>query len=133
MTQFSRFMLALVAILVLASPALAQRVYKWTDAQGVVHYADAPPEGVKFERVNVSSGTARTEAEPSPDSQGEGAAAAPVTSPQCLQARANLDTLSHNTVVRKDVDGDGTPEDITGDALQQEIIRAQKLVDAYCS
>jgi hypothetical protein len=137
------FCLLLLALAFAASgPAAAQKVYKWVDKNGVVHYADAPPEGVKFERVNVSTGQARTEREGEDGAEGEegaqgdaaATAAAPAeVSPQCRQAQANLDTLQNNRRVRKDVDGDGEPEEISGDALREEVERARKLVEAYCS
>lgn len=36
---------ALVLAVMLATPALAGPVYKWTDARGVVHFGDMPPAG----------------------------------------------------------------------------------------
>ena len=41
--------LALAAVLVVsglcASPLAAQKIYRWTDANGVVHFGHAPPRG----------------------------------------------------------------------------------------
>jgi hypothetical protein len=132
--------IALVAGAAFASPAMAEDVYKWTDSKGVTHYADAPPDGTKYEKLNVSRGTSRRAEEPVAETT-DGAAttevataasAAAASSPNCLQARANLDTLRNNPVVRKDTDGDGVPEDISGDQLQAEIARAQQLTEVYC-
>ena len=50
--------LALVAIATCASGAFAATFYKWTDAQGQVHYGDTPPKGFTGEvtRVEVDPG-----------------------------------------------------------------------------
>src|SRR6516162_5840075 len=44
----------LIALVGIAAAAHATDVYKWTDASGVVHYADSePPAEAKAERVHV--------------------------------------------------------------------------------
>jgi hypothetical protein len=58
----SSVVIALAACLAHAPRSEASDVYKWTDEKGVAHYADAPPEGRKYERVNVSSGATTTSA-----------------------------------------------------------------------
>lgn len=45
--------LGTILTIVAASAAAQQKVYKWVDEDGVVHYGDAPPEGVS----QVESGT----------------------------------------------------------------------------
>lgn len=45
-------MRALLIGLILAGPALAGGVYKWTDAQGNVHFGDKPPD-TRAERVQT--------------------------------------------------------------------------------
>jgi hypothetical protein len=139
MRRISRSLLiAFVTGAAVASTAMAEDVYKWTDAAGVTHYADAPPAGTQYEKLNVSRGTSRAAEEPA-EASPEATAATPAegttpeTSAGCVQARANLQTLRTNPVVRKDVDGDGTPEVISGDAMHEEIARAQKLADAFCN
>ncbi len=52
-----RRLLTAAALLLLAPPIMAQ-AYKWTDANGTVHYSDnPPPAGTKFKRMNTASGT----------------------------------------------------------------------------
>jgi glutaredoxin len=46
----SRFLL--LALLIASTPASAG-VYKWTDAQGRVHYSDNPPADAKAQQVKV--------------------------------------------------------------------------------
>jgi glutaredoxin len=46
----ARFLL----LIVLITPVLAAAgVYKWTDAQGKVHYSDSPPPETKTQQINV--------------------------------------------------------------------------------
>ena len=48
--------------------AIATEVYTWTDANGVVHYGDRPPEGQKTQIINVreTRDPGTTEADPKP-------------------------------------------------------------------
>ena len=52
---------AIVAFAFAATAALAGGVYRWTDAQGKVHYTDEPPPSTKAtevtDRINSYSGT----------------------------------------------------------------------------
>jgi hypothetical protein len=49
--------LAVIGVLLLiantSAAADAQGIYKWTDAQGEVHYSQFPPPGVKTEKLNA--------------------------------------------------------------------------------
>ena len=51
--------IVLVVALVAAALAIAQPVYKWTDAQGVVHYGDKSPVDAKVEEVQIEAAPAR--------------------------------------------------------------------------
>lgn len=54
------------ALLLIAPLAMAQ-AYKWTDANGTVHYSDnPPPAGTKFKRMNTASGTPTATDQPTP-------------------------------------------------------------------
>ena len=44
--------LLLLALLIAPLPAGAE-VYKWTDAQGRLHYSDSPPPEVKAKQVTI--------------------------------------------------------------------------------
>ena len=49
--------LIVVALLLVAPLAVAQQIYKWTDAKGTVHYSQsAPPEGTRFQQVKLAGG-----------------------------------------------------------------------------
>lgn len=65
-----RLSLLLIASVVLTIPAWAD-TYKWTDAEGVVHYSDSPPQGVNAQRVDMPAlNTMRVPAAPAPAASG---------------------------------------------------------------
>jgi len=47
----SKFLLVLVSLVLTASVASAQQIYKWKDKKGQWHFSDAPPAEVKTERM----------------------------------------------------------------------------------
>ena len=55
---------ALLAALATTPETMAQEtIYKWTDAEGTVHYTARPPEGVEYEVVDVDKQVQRSAAE----------------------------------------------------------------------
>ncbi|MGY1458863.1 MULTISPECIES: DUF4124 domain-containing protein [unclassified Luteimonas] len=113
-----------------ASPAIAQQtageVYQWTDASGVTHYSQTPPDKGRYEhRLITSSGAAATTAtEP----------AAAVENPQCATARANIAALQGEGDVQQDTDGDGKPDSVLdADQRSAQLDLAQAAVKAYCT
>lgn len=135
--------IALAAGLAMGATAQAADVYKWTDDKGVVHYADAPPGGQKYERVRVSSGTTTAAADPAP---APAAAAAPAAgTPEesiakykeararnCQIARDNIAMIENSPDVQKDFDGDGKPEPMTQEQRASEIKANQDAVARSC-
>lgn len=106
-----RTLLVLVALATLPSTlAHAQeRVYRWTDAQGVVHYSQTEPDRVKAEAKDVRS--PRLPAPPA-----DAADQAPVKSKAelaCATARSNRTLLDRNAPLMLDRDGDGKLEPMT--------------------
>lgn len=47
--------LLLAALLAFAATPAAPQVFKWTDAQGKVHYGDKPPEDAKTQQIKVDA------------------------------------------------------------------------------
>jgi len=89
--------LLLVLALVAAGTAAAQGIYRWTDAQGKVHYSSEPPSGVRAGevRARVNSYSAPVEVNTAPAvPRTQAAAAGPVVMyatswcPYCAKARA---------------------------------------------
>lgn len=55
MKSFWRFSLLASVLLTCSAAAQAAQYYKWTDANGVVHYDTQPPKGVQAETRQVSA------------------------------------------------------------------------------
>lgn len=98
----SRFAIAALPALLLlaAAPAAAQQVYQWTDANGVSHYSETPPEGIEYRSRNLSA------PQPAPGEREE----APTENPVCRTARENIALLDGDRPLRVDSDGDGEPD-----------------------
>jgi hypothetical protein len=124
-------------------PLAFAQAYKWKDAQGVTHYADAPPPGgVKYEKIKTS-GTAEAPA-PAPaasatasaGANGTKAAAGNDDTPAnrqklCDQLRKNLDILNNEKVVTMD-DGKGGVKQVDDATRQSQIKTAQAQMTLYC-
>lgn len=132
--------LILLAGLSLASTAslASEHYFKWQDANGVWHYSQQPPpDGVKSERINVSTG--RAEAAPPPASE---TATDPATPPNpevekrrreaCQAARANVATIEANPTVTM-LNPDGTQRTLTPEETQQQLETARAQVTLYCA
>lgn len=90
----------LLALVVALAPAVvASGVYQWKDAQGVTHYADAPPKDRAYRNRTIREDV------PAPT-----ATATPAVDPQCTIARQNLQRLQGSAAVGLDADGDGKPD-----------------------
>lgn len=85
MRTVARAALLLLALASNGAPARADSVYRWVDAEGVIHISsEQPPRGVQAERINV--GTATRKRAPAPSSSS--------TSPAQLAGRTEvLDSL----------------------------------------
>lgn len=132
--------LALI-LMVLVSPLAYAQAYKWKDAQGVTHYADAPPPGnAKYEKIKTN-GTAEA---PAP----AGTAAAPATAAKaapagsssdtpenrahlCTQLRGNMDILNKEAIVSMD-DGKGGTKQLDDASRKRQIEMTQAQMTLYC-
>ncbi|NLA67749.1 MAG: DUF4124 domain-containing protein [Gammaproteobacteria bacterium] len=112
-----------------AVPAFAQQtageVYQWTDANGVTHYSQTPPEQGRYEHRLITSSGAAAPVSTAPEAP---------ANPHCATARANIAILQGEGDVQHDTDGDGEPDtvlDATQRAAQLEL--AQAAAKAYCT
>jgi hypothetical protein len=89
----------------------ADKVYKWKDANGIVHFSDAPPpKGTEFDNVRiVNQSTAITQTDAAAPATGDAAAAKPApdnsNAARCDNAQKRVALLSSNlplTVQRGD-------------------------------
>jgi Tfp pilus assembly protein PilV len=138
------FFLALMA----TSTAFAAsgQVYKWTDAQGVVHYSDAPPpttqSNVQTVRVtggdrphDVAASTSGEQNATQPPGQNQVAQNSPPAaadhSKDCATARSNLELLqSKFQVTVTDSSGKAVPLDDKTRQVQIADMNAQ--IAVYC-
>ena len=125
--------LALVAGL-LALPALAEDpVFTWVDRNGVRHYAQTPPDGVRYEVIGVRDRAIGTETAPAgPAPTGPEAAALAQDRRACERARLALDQLDANVPLEIDADGDGTMERLSDEQRAQQRRLAEQSVRAFC-
>jgi hypothetical protein len=112
--------LAAAALLALALPAAASKVYQWKDANGVTHYADSPPPGQKVKD--------RTLQQRAPAAPGK-----PVVNADCSNARSNLSILKGSGPVGLDADRDGKHErELTPAERAERTTKAEEAVKTYC-
>ncbi|MCB1560767.1 MAG: DUF4124 domain-containing protein [Xanthomonadales bacterium] len=102
-----------------------QKVYKWTDNNGVTHYTQAPPpKGSTYEATSMREPRpARNDAVAEPEVE---------LSPLCKKVRANLDILNSAKVVTMDTDGDGESETLSDEQRQTQVSLAEQQWEAYC-
>jgi hypothetical protein len=137
-----------IALLVAMAAAQAADAYRWVDANGVVHYSDAPPPvEAKAELVHLHGAVSATGAAVSKpgapakadDSEEAGAkkpagtVASSVQSAEkrCADARANLEVLQRSGPVGID-SGNGKPQPLDDDTRQRQIGNAQTIIATYC-
>jgi hypothetical protein len=115
--------------------AHAADVYRWTDDKGVTHFADAPPQGVKFERVNARTGAVNQESE---DKAAANAAAkaeisaeeAAAKAERCRIAESNLSNLRAGVAMMADASGQARY--LTEDEQKAQIANNERIVKDDC-
>ncbi len=158
------FALIVIAISIMVSSALAETrsdpgqntgaqtsgqsadTYKWTDAQGIVHYGDAPADP-SSQKYNIDA--------PAPASSANSASkppAIPVTAPaqsdkaktdaaepavdsiekSCQTAKDNLAVLENQTQRIFTTGPDGQPKYLTPEDRQKQLDLSQRQITAYC-
>ena len=133
----------LLLALAVSQSVLAQKVYTWTDAKGVVHYGEHPPKNVKATLVKTRTGHSDPTPAPAVGAQPATAAtsaaqpaaanaAAALKDPErCSQARANLDML--NTVARiRTQNADGVMVYLPEEDKAQQRTTMQQIIDQAC-
>lgn len=131
-------LLALIATAFAASAAAAtapqQKYYKWTDAQGTVHFSAQPPQGRKAKVVDVK-GDARSEPPPQPAAQPTDEleqAEAEYRRQSCEAARNDLKLLGSGQMV---VQGDSaaTATKLNAEQRTRATTAAKARVDQFCT
>ncbi len=128
-----RLLAGLITVALLAAtPALHAQdpVYTWVDGNGVRHYAQTPPEGVKYETRGVRDQAVGSEATKAPEPAGP---QRPDDRVACERARLALDQLNSDVPLEMDRDGDGTPEPVDATQRAEQKRLAEQAVRAYCA
>ncbi len=131
--SFSCYLLAINHAL-----AAPDKVYKWTDEKGQVHYSERPPLGTQTEVVKPQIGRSdpvsyeTVTAEKAKEDKKAGTDKNALKDPErCDAARKNLDT--HKTYARIKFKGDdGQYRFLTPDEQQQKTNEASKAIEESC-
>ncbi len=132
----------LLSVLLLSAAAAsgaADKVYKWKDADGTVHFTDAPPpKGTEFVDVPVTksgttgNGTEKAAKDGDRPASEESKPAAPnaADDARCQQAKSRLTLLESKAELTTMQDGKPTPVSADMRAAETNVARAQ--VQSYC-
>lgn len=115
------------ALLLVALPVVSGELYKWTDANGVVHYSDAPPPAGQYQTRTIKQPVASA-------GNDEQSTKAPAESANCTIARGNLALLQGDQPVGADTDKDGTPDStLTPEQRANQTKLAEAAIDVHCT
>jgi hypothetical protein len=139
----------LFTALIIWSAVASAVVYKWSDADGKVHYGDRPPDGVKAQIVEglgltvhysapaAAPAAARASAPPAPVAKDKPIdpaaidAATAARAQQCSTAQARLKQLNEGRHLYKP-GPNGDREYLTSEQIDAERLDAKKEVDTVC-
>ena len=127
----ARRILAIVLAGALCAAAdAAERVYKWTDKDGVVHYGQQPPTETKSEAIKVQKGYSA----PATDEPAQPTPAAQRSATQdeyCANATKSADMLTSPDVVTRKDDA-GVVHVLTPEEREAELRKAKAAMELYC-
>lgn len=149
MTTVLTIMMTIVAtpgLEIVASAQANETIFKWTDEDGVVHYAAHPPEGVDYVELGVDMTPDAAAVPPASEpAEARAAAAQPpelpemtrtepdpkVVAERCEQARSNIENLvRHTNIVVSDEDGQQRA--LSREQRQQMVDETQAFIDEWC-
>jgi hypothetical protein len=146
-----KMQLKTMALILAMAPAMvnAVAVYKWTDADGVIHFGDRQPTGTQAEQISVKSGQSSSvntspsaqqqlneleqrQKAASEESRADDAAAARQAQRQtnCNAARQNLEIISNNARIR--ISENGEQRFLTPDEISQQKQKYEDMVKQNC-
>lgn len=143
-----KYLIITSLLMLFSTSALCQKIYKWTDANGVTHYSSQPHENAAEFRVGTAVPEPATE--PSAAATPEQPAAEPEPAPAadeqptysereiraeerrvCEQARRNVATIESRPRIRES-GPDGEIRYLSDEERQAKLDQSQTLVDKYC-
>ncbi|MDF3014061.1 MAG: hypothetical protein K0Q78_2265 [Cellvibrio sp.] len=123
---------------VISQAVLAEKVYTWTDAKGVVHFGEHPPKDVKATLVKTRTG--HSDPTPAQTAATQPKSAQPAAANQqtslkdperCAQARENLTVLNSVARIRMP-NAEGTLVYLTEEDKAQQRETTQQVIDQAC-
>ena len=123
---------ALAALLGLAAlgAQATERVYKWVDAEGVVHYGQQPPAEARAEAIKVQKGYSTSDPDAAVELTEEQKKAA-ADAETCRVATENYKTLSSTGEVKR-VDEYGETHTMSQEDKESEAARAKSAMERFC-
>lgn len=112
-----------LASLVSVAQSAEQRVYEWTDSNGVVHYSQFEPDSRSQARDVHTTSDPQPEPEKTPEQKA------------CDIAKANQAMLASGKQVplsKEDKNGDGQPDPMTEDEIKAAKDLAERQVQFFC-
>lgn len=135
----------LIALVVasMAGVASGEKVYKWTDEQGTVHFTTTPPPtGQQFKEYDTSTYQAPVVPAPTPTTGGAGEAGAAAEgqpselsqtfAANCDLARNNEQTLLKTGGTVSVSNSDGTTRDLSEAEREAQLAAAREQISLYC-
>ncbi len=114
------------------------KVYKWTDEKGQVHYSERPPLGTQAEAIKPETGHSEpvnyslaVDEKAKEEKKAEAEKTSLKDPERCKSARQNLDTLKTYARIRIKGD-DGEYRYLTPDEKQQKTNEATKAIEESC-
>lgn len=139
--SLTRIIALFFAGFLLAGTAQAASLYKWTDAEGNVHYSQTPPEGQQADRMKVEdSAPPASEADAQQGDSAEGEDGVPASAEKDTKEnevrRKNCEIARSNLVIYQTSDQykqpDGKVITVSDEMRKAKIDEAQKQVDTFC-
>lgn len=148
-----RVIAAILTLIVLAAtPAWAQTLYKWVDAEGTTHFTREPPENREYEVISAAAGrlgkqdnTDRNQGSKSMDEEASSATSPPPrmreTEPEvdpdeqaarCEQARQNQFWMSERRNIRVEDPETGETRQLSEKDRQDRLRQAQRYLEENC-
>ena len=136
-----------LALLLCGLPlAASAQIYRWTDANGQVHFSQNPPKVGTYTDVTPTAPVSGTEMGPKPPprfAQREGSSGGAATqaslqaraddAERCAKANERISFMQEKTAHRLFVTGDdGQPARMTDEQFDQQLKDAQAAAGKYC-
>jgi hypothetical protein len=122
--------------MVIGSPAMAAKVYKWVDENGVVNFSEHPPKNTPTTVIRPNTGhsepvTYATPGQPVPQAAADTAQQSRKDPERCEISRKNLEVLRSFGRVRVPNE-DGSFHYLTEQEQQERLQTTQKAIEESC-